>query len=111
MQQDTDQAEKGLYFLMVWTSTGLDFNFLSDFENGTDSLEGTTEPAVEGISTLEPPFNLRTTKPRNTSGINPSRDPEAAKLQRARAKDGRFGPTGRSASRKDYSSTTKIRTC
>ena len=55
MQQDTDQAEKGLYFLMVWTSTGLDFNFLSDFENGTDSLEGTTEPAVEGISTLEPP--------------------------------------------------------
>ena len=31
----------------------LDFNFLSDFENGPDALE-TTEPADESTSTLEP---------------------------------------------------------
>ena len=35
--------------------SSLDFNFLSDFENGTDTLEATTEPADEGTSTLEPP--------------------------------------------------------
>ena len=35
--------------------SSLDFNFLSDFENGTDMLEATTEPADEGTSTLEPP--------------------------------------------------------
>ena len=35
--------------------TSLDFNFLSDIENGTDTLEGTTEPIDGGTSTLEPP--------------------------------------------------------
>ena len=33
----------------------MDFIFLSDFENGTDTLEVTTEPTDEGNSTLEPP--------------------------------------------------------
>ena len=35
--------------------SSLDFNFLSDFENGADTLEAATEPADEGASTLEPP--------------------------------------------------------
>ena len=35
--------------------SSLDFNFLSNFENGTDTLEAMTEPADEGTSTLEPP--------------------------------------------------------
>ena len=34
--------------------SSLDFNFLRDFENGTDTLEATTELADEGTSTLEP---------------------------------------------------------
>ena len=34
--------------------SSLDFNFLNDFENGTDTLEATTEPADEGTSTLKP---------------------------------------------------------
>ena len=35
--------------------SSLDFNFLSDFENGPDMLEATTEPAEEGTSTLKHP--------------------------------------------------------
>ena len=41
MQQDPDQAEKE------------DDNFLSDFENGTDTLEATTDPADKGTSRAE----------------------------------------------------------
>ena len=33
----------------------LDFNFLSDFENGAETAGGTSEPAEEGPSTLKPP--------------------------------------------------------
>ena len=32
-----------------------EFNFLDDFEIGTETLEGTTEPAEDETSTLEPP--------------------------------------------------------
>ena len=35
--------------------TSLDFNFLSNFEKGTDTLGATTEPADEGTSTLDFP--------------------------------------------------------
>ena len=35
--------------------SSIDFNFLDDFEIGTETLEGTTEPAVDETSTLEPP--------------------------------------------------------
>ena len=45
MQQD--QASTG-------GTSSLDFNIFSDLENNADTLE-TTEPADEGISTLEPP--------------------------------------------------------
>ena len=45
LQHYPDQAEK----------EDLDFNSLSDFENGADALEATIEPADEGTSTLEPP--------------------------------------------------------
>ena len=38
--------------------SSLDFNFLDDFEIGTETLEGTTEPAEDGTSTLEPPSAL-----------------------------------------------------
>ena len=53
MQQDPDQTEKEDDKASTGGMSSLDFNFLSDFENGTDTLEGTTEPAEEGISTLE----------------------------------------------------------
>ena len=46
--KEDDKASTGVM-------SSLDFNFLSDFENGTDTLEATTEPADEGTSTLETP--------------------------------------------------------
>ena len=55
MQQDPDQAEKEDDKASTGRMSSLDFNFLSDVENGTETLEGTTEPAEEGTSTLEPP--------------------------------------------------------
>ena len=45
MQQDPDQAEKEDDKASTGGMSSLDFNFLSDFENGTDTLEATTEPA------------------------------------------------------------------
>ena len=55
MQQNPDQAEKEDDKASTGGMSSLDFNFLSDFENGTDTLEGTTEPADKGTFTLEPP--------------------------------------------------------
>ena len=45
MQQDPDQAEKEDDKASTSGMSSLDFNFLNDFENGTDTLEGKTEPA------------------------------------------------------------------
>ena len=47
MQQDPDQAEKEDDKALTGGMSSLDFNFLSDFEKGTDTLEATTEPAGE----------------------------------------------------------------
>ena len=56
MQQDPDQAGKEDDKASTGGVSSLDFEiFLSDFENGMDALEATTEPADEGTSTLEPP--------------------------------------------------------
>ena len=52
LQQDTDQAEKEDDKASTGGMSSMDFNFLSDFENGTDTLIATTEPTNEGISTL-----------------------------------------------------------
>ena len=54
MQQDPDQAEKEYDKASTGGISSLDFNFLSDFEYGTDTLEGMTEPAEEGTFSLEP---------------------------------------------------------
>ena len=54
IQQQPDQAEKEDDKASTGGVSSLDFNFLSDFENGVDALE-TTEPAEEGTLTLEPP--------------------------------------------------------
>ena len=59
MQQDADQAKKEDDKASTGGMSSLDFNFLSDFENGTDTLEATIEPADGETSTLEPPSNLR----------------------------------------------------
>ena len=55
MQQDPDQAEKKDDKVSRGGMSSLDFIFLSNFENGTDTLKVTTEPADEGTSTLEHP--------------------------------------------------------
>ena len=55
MQKDHDQVEQEDDKGSTGGMSSLDFNFLSNFENGTDTLEATTEPADEGISTLESP--------------------------------------------------------
>ena len=54
MQPEPDQAQKEDDKASTGGLSNLDFNFLSEFENGADALE-TTEPADEGTSTMEPP--------------------------------------------------------
>ena len=54
MQQEPDRAEKEDDKASTVGVSSLDFNFLSDFENGADALE-TNEPGDEGNYTLEPP--------------------------------------------------------
>ena len=54
MQQDASQAGGEDDRASTGGVSNLDFNIFSDLENNTDTLE-TTEPADEGISTLEPP--------------------------------------------------------
>ena len=54
MQQDADQAGGEDDRASTGGTSSLDFNIFSDLENNADTLE-LTEPADEGISTLEPP--------------------------------------------------------
>ena len=54
MQQDQDQAEKEDDKASTGGMSSLDFNFISDFQNDTETVGGTTEPAEEGTSTLQP---------------------------------------------------------
>ena len=54
MQQDASQAGGEDDRASTGGASSLDFNIFSDLENNADTLE-TTEPADEGISTLEPP--------------------------------------------------------
>ena len=54
MQQDAGQAGGEDDRASTGGVSSLDFNIFSDLENNADTLE-TTEPADEGISTLEPP--------------------------------------------------------
>ena len=54
MQQDASQAGGEDDRASTGGVSSLDFNIFSDLENNADTLE-TTEPADEGISTLEPP--------------------------------------------------------
>ena len=54
MEQDASQAGGEDDRASTGGVSSLDFNIFSDLENNADTLE-TTEPADEGISTLEPP--------------------------------------------------------
>ena len=54
MQQDASQAGGEDDRASTGGISSLDFNIFSDLENNADTLEA-TEPADEGISTLEPP--------------------------------------------------------
>ena len=54
MQQDASQAGGKDDKASTGGVSSLDFNIFSDLENNADTLE-TTDPADEGISTLEPP--------------------------------------------------------
>ena len=54
MQQDASQAGGDDNRASTGGTSSLDFNIFSDLENNADTLEA-TEPADEGISTLEPP--------------------------------------------------------
>ena len=55
MQQDPDQAGKDDDKASTGGVSSQDFNFSDDFEIGTETLEGTTEPAEDETSTLKPP--------------------------------------------------------
>ena len=62
--------------------SSLDFIFLNDFQNGTDTLEAMTEPADEGNSTLEPPSPLGTSRylPESSSPSNSKNTEQKLKL-------------------------------
>ena len=77
MQLDPDQAEKEDDMASTGGMSSLDFNFLSDFENGTDTLEATTEPADEGSSTLEPPSAFMEMNRNLTESKSPSNSKNA----------------------------------
>ena len=73
MQHDPDQAKKEDDKASTGGTSTLDFNFLSDFENGTDTLEATTEPADEGTSTMKPPsafMEMKRNLPESSSPSN-----------------------------------------
>ena len=73
MQQDPDQAGKEDSKASKGGVSSLDFeNFLSDFENGMDALEATTEPADVGTSTLELPSAFMVTKRKLPESGSPS---------------------------------------
>ena len=55
MEQDPDQARRDDDKASVGGASSLDLNFLDDDEEGADALAGTTEPAKDETSTLEPP--------------------------------------------------------
>ena len=54
MEQDPDQMGRDDDKASVGGASGLDFNFLDDVEEGTETLTGTTELAQKKASTLEP---------------------------------------------------------
>ena len=77
MQQDASQAGGEDDRASTRGVSSLDFNIFSDLENNADTLE-TTEPADEGISTLEPPSaftEMKRNLPESSSPGN-SRDNE-----------------------------------
>ena len=55
MEQEPDQAGWDDETTSVGGASSLEFNFLDDDEVGTKTLAGTTEPAEDEFSTLEPP--------------------------------------------------------
>ena len=55
MQQDPDRAGKDNDKASTGGVPSLDFNFLDNHEIRTETLQGTTEPAEDETSTLEPP--------------------------------------------------------
>ena len=77
MQQDPDQAGKGDKEASTGGVSSLDINFLDDFEIGTETLEGTTKPAEDETSTLEPPstfMNISRNLPESSSPGNSKRN-------------------------------------
>ena len=75
MQQDAIQAGGEDDRASTGGVSSLDFNIFSDLENNADTLE-TTEPADEGISTLEPPPALMEMKLPESSSPGSSRNNE-----------------------------------
>ena len=79
MQQDPDQAEEEDNKVSTGGMSSLDCNFLGDFENETDTLEATTEPADEGTSTLEPQSAFMETNQNLPESSSPSISKNAEK--------------------------------
>ena len=77
MQQDPDQVEKEDDKASTCGMSSPEFNFLSDFENGTDRLGATTESADGGISTLEPPAAFMKMKRNLLESSSPSNSKNA----------------------------------
>ena len=77
MQQDPDQVEKEDDKASTCGMSSPDFKFLSDFENGTDTLGATNEPADEETSTLEPQSAFMETNRNLPASSSPSNSKNA----------------------------------
>ena len=55
MDHNSDHAGKDDDKALVGGASSLDFDFLDEEEEGTETLAGTTEPAEDETSTLDPP--------------------------------------------------------
>ena len=73
MQQGASQAGGEDDRASTRGTSSRDFNIFSDLENNADTLE-TTEPAYEGISTLEPPLAFMEMKRKSSPGNSRNND-------------------------------------
>ena len=86
MQQDADRAGGEDDRASTGGTSSLDFNIFSDLENNVDTLE-TTEPADEGISTLEPPsafMEMKRNLPESSSPGNSRNNDQRIRMESPR---------------------------
>ena len=73
MEQDPDQARRDVDKASVGIASSLDYKFLDEDEEGTEKLAGTTEPAPDETSTLDPPSAFMNAAPNLPESSSPGK--------------------------------------